>query len=95
MAPSRRFAVVLALILASGATELRGQQPGEERPKPLKPTKTTQEDKDTSEAEKLYGLALLRQKQDRLVEAQEGLVVPVDLVDREGAQRDGRRYHPH
>jgi tetratricopeptide (TPR) repeat protein len=71
MATSPRLALLLALVPVLTISPLRAEPGGEEKPAPFKPLhKTTAEENNHREAQKLFALGLLRQRQDRLVEAQ-------------------------
>jgi tetratricopeptide (TPR) repeat protein len=72
MAMSFRQGLLLSVLLSAGAREVRAQQPPlpADRPKlfvPLQPE--TRADLDRRDAHKLYAMGLLRQRQDRLVDA--------------------------
>ena len=60
-----------SVLLAVSAAELRAQQPvPADPPTPLVPARPqTRQELDRREAQKLYGLALLQQREDRIIEA--------------------------
>ena len=84
MAKSTRCGLILSVLLAAGAADLRGQQPiAADRPKPFAPLRPeSAEDLQRREARTLYALGMLRQRQDRLVDALHNLEEARKLVPR-------------